>query len=137
MAAVLDAWRLADRGGHSREGHATEVPFHNDAIQGIMMPSREAPFRQAPFHNDSGVAALDARRLVAALDAWREAEELALESGDWVPWAACRSNVVFGELRQKDFAAAERLATELLERFPRHEKGLYRRGLAREFFGIL
>ena len=64
-------------------------------------------------------------------------EELALESGDLELWAACRSNAVLGELRQRDFAAAERLATELLEKFPRHEKGLYRRGLAREFFGIL
>lgn len=81
---------------------------------------------------EAGTEAFRGRDYDAALAAWAEAEKCALAEGNTALWAAARANTVLAELKRERWAAVEELATGLLERAPQHEKGLFRRGTARE-----
>jgi len=73
----------------------------------------------------------------AALAAWTEAEELAVAADDSELWMAVRANLSLVELKRNNWVRVEALTTELLTRTPRHEKALYRRGVAFEQTGRL
>lgn len=85
----------------------------------------------------AGNAAFKRRDFAGALSAWGRAADIARKVKDDELWSACRANAVQAELSSGGWEAAEALATELLESCPRHEKTLYRRGIARESRGDL
>lgn len=84
-----------------------------------------------------GNEAFKRKEYVKALSLWDRAAGLAREAEDMDLWATCRANAAQAELRRRQWAEAEACATEVLQRFPRHEKALFRRAAAREALGEL
>mmetsp|Transcript_21616 Transcript_21616/g.64970 ORF Transcript_21616/g.64970 Transcript_21616/m.64970 type:complete len:271 (+) Transcript_21616:79-891(+) len=84
-----------------------------------------------------GNEAFQRRDYPQALALWGRAAAQALEAEDHDLWAVCRANAAQAELRRRRWSVAESLASEVLARFPRHEKALFRRGMAREALGDL
>lgn len=66
---------------------------------------------------------------------WLQADSLALASGSMKLWVATHANLALANMKLKDWDAVEVLTTELLEKEPRHEKALFRRGFRRESRG--
>eukprot|EP00747_Dinoflagellata_sp_TGD_P212829 gnl/TRDRNA2_/TRDRNA2_85870_c0_seq2.p1 gnl/TRDRNA2_/TRDRNA2_85870_c0~~gnl/TRDRNA2_/TRDRNA2_85870_c0_seq2.p1 ORF type:complete len:222 (+),score=57.84 gnl/TRDRNA2_/TRDRNA2_85870_c0_seq2:88-753(+) len=111
-------------------------------------PVPEAPVRRtarmvrdqlghAKALKEAGSTAFERRDFKNALEMWHEAARVALEAGDSELWTAALSNVTLAMLKREDFAGVEVLTSQLLDANPRHEKALYRRGVARQKRGNL